>query len=148
MEKFILPFIHYDYNVSSLWALYNPKSSVSLSNLKFRSPNSNLQFGYCMDIFSFGPQGKIYSFCFQVQIVSYRPSLKKGSNQLIVTLYTLTIYSSVHKQLIRFIFEARTLRSSYINLKFRSLKANLLLSPSTNLQFRSANASFKFRFPK
>ena len=36
----------------------------------------------------------------------YRLFLKNGSDQLIVTLYTLFLYPSVHKQLIRTLFEA------------------------------------------
>ena len=32
---------------------------------------------------------------------NYRPSFENGQDQLSVTPYTLTIYSSVHKQLIR-----------------------------------------------
>ena len=44
-------------------------------------------------------------------ILRYWPSLKNGSNQLIVTLYTLSIYPSVHKQLIRTFFEAHIVRS-------------------------------------
>ena len=35
----------------------------------------------------------------------YQPSLEKGLDQLIVTLYTLSIYPSVHKQLIWTLFE-------------------------------------------
>ena len=31
----------------------------------------------------------------------YRPSREKGSDQLILTLYTLSIYPTVHNQLIR-----------------------------------------------
>ena len=38
--------------------------------------------------------------------ISYRPSLENGSGQLIVTLYTISIYHSVHNQLIRTLFEA------------------------------------------
>ena len=38
---------------------------------------------------------------------TYWPSLKSGSNQLIVTLYILSIYPSVHNQQIRTIFEGR-----------------------------------------
>ena len=37
----------------------------------------------------------------------YRPSLEKGSDQLIVTLYTLSTYPSVKNQLILTLFEAR-----------------------------------------
>ena len=38
---------------------------------------------------------------------TYWPSLKSGSNQLIVTPYILSIYPSVHNQQIRTIFEGR-----------------------------------------
>ena len=41
--------------------------------------------------------------------MNYRLFLKKGSDQLIVTLYSLPIYPSVHNQLIRTFFEAWTL---------------------------------------
>ena len=39
--------------------------------------------------------------------VIYRTTLQNGSGQMIVTLYyTLSVYPSVHKQLIRTIFKA------------------------------------------
>ena len=38
---------------------------------------------------------------------SYRPSLEKGSGQLIVTLYTLSIYPSVHNQLIQTLYKTQ-----------------------------------------
>ena len=44
-------------------------------------------------------------------ILRHRPSLENGLNQLIVTLYTLSIYPSVHKQLIRTLFEAHIVQS-------------------------------------
>ena len=40
-------------------------------------------------------------------IITYRPYLKNSSDQLIVTLYILSIYISVHNQLIGTIFEVR-----------------------------------------
>ena len=43
---------------------------------------------------------------FMILSVSYRPSLENVSGQLIVTLYTISIYPSVHNQLIRTLFEA------------------------------------------
>ena len=43
---------------------------------------------------------------FMILSISYRPSLENGSGQLIVTLYTICIYHSVHNQLIRILFEA------------------------------------------
>ena len=42
-------------------------------------------------------------------IYNNRPSIEKGSDQLFVTLYTLSIYPSVHLQLIRTLFEAHIL---------------------------------------
>ena len=39
--------------------------------------------------------------------LSYRPSPEQRSHQLIMTLYTLSIYSSVHNQLMRTLFEGR-----------------------------------------
>ena len=40
--------------------------------------------------------------------IKYNVCLEKGSNQLFVTLYTLSIYPSVHKQLIQTLFAAHT----------------------------------------
>ena len=40
-------------------------------------------------------------------VSQYRPSLQNGLDTLIVTLYTLSIYPFVHKQLIRTILEGR-----------------------------------------
>ena len=40
---------------------------------------------------------------------NYRPSLERGLDQLIMTLYTISIYASVHNQVIRNLFEARPL---------------------------------------
>ena len=58
-------------------------------------------------------RNQIRQFLFNFKVYSndskwyaYRLSLENGSDQLIVTLYTLSIYTSVHKQLIRTIFEA------------------------------------------
>ena len=45
-------------------------------------------------------------------MVYYRPSLAKGSDQFIVTLDTLSIYHSVNKQLIRTLFVARIVQYS------------------------------------
>ena len=38
------------------------------------------------------------------ELTRYRPSLENGFDLLIVTLYTLSIYPSVHKKLIQTIF--------------------------------------------
>ena len=56
---------------------------------------------------------KVYKICIQIsrqgntkhQCSNYRPSLKKGSDQLFVTLYKLYIYPSIDKQLIRTLFQ-------------------------------------------
>ena len=46
--------------------------------------------------------------------ISYLPYLKNGSNQLIVTQYTLSIYPSLHNQPIRTLFKAHMVVNSII----------------------------------
>ena len=70
----------------------------------------------------------------------YRPSLEKGSNQLIVTLYTLTIYLFVYNQLIRTLFKARIVvtvkiykqKSTLFDFEGKSIM-NSSMSPTCNI---------------
>ena len=50
------------------------------------------------------PSCQVDELCF---LLRYRPSPEKRSHQLIVTLYTESIYPSVHNHLMRTIFEGR-----------------------------------------
>ena len=57
-------------------------------------------------------------------MVYYRSSLENGSDQLIVTLDTLSIYPSVHKQLIRTLFVARIVQYSKWTKKYHVFNEN------------------------
>ena len=69
---------------------------------------------------------ELYRF---VALFCYRLSPQKGSDQLIVTLYTLSMYLCVHKQLIRTLFVAHIaffLLRSYFKLQLLPEKSSLL----------------------
>ena len=53
------------------------------------------------------------------ELTRYRPSLENGFDQLIVTLYTLSIYPSVYKKLIQTIFVARIVVGTWLLWKRR-----------------------------
>ena len=54
------------------------------------------------------------SVLLNLNVLNYTPSLKKRSHQLIVTLYTLPIYLSLHNKLVRTLFEGRPVYYSVI----------------------------------
>ena len=55
--------------------------------------------------------------------MKYRPSLEKGSDQLIVTLYTISIN---HNQLIRALFEARLVARDHKGRLYRAYWFNTI----------------------
>ena len=47
--------------------------------------------------------------------IIYWPSLENGSDQLVFALYKLSIYPSVHKQLIQILFEAHVVQCTCVD---------------------------------
>ena len=71
-----------------------------------------------------------------------RPSLKQVSDQLFVTLYTLLITPSVHKQLIRTLFEAHIVGAFYdYELCLKKIANDVWLWKTLYVTYRSRQCS-------